>query len=172
VENVGIVAFAFGQQVTKASGPSNEAIAQVAISVRHDEQARGNNVFLSTQWEVALYCDARSEYPDFQVSDYNDPKTHYIDTKGVLNASLQYFKGHDVKRVILITHPFHLLFIRLILATKLWRIGTVKLDTSYNKRLSAIPYDKSSGNRQPWTRGPFAFLIYLLKILLTKKHGN
>lgn len=172
MENVGIVAFAFGQQVTRASGPSNEAIAQVAISVAHDEQARGNNTFLSTQWEVALHCDSRSEFPDFRVSDYNDPKTHYIDTKGVLDASLQFFKSQDVKRVILVAHPFHLLFIRLLLATKLWRIGTVTVDTSYNKRLSVIPYDKSSGNRQSWTRGPFMFLIYLLKTLLTKKHGN
>lgn len=170
--NVGIIAFAFGQQMTEAAGPSNEAIAQIASVVRRSEQSLHNEVFLATQWEVALCCDEGVDKPDLQVSAYGDPETHYIDTKGVLDASLKYFRQRNVKRVILVGHPFHLWFIRLLIATKLWRIGAVQLDTRYDERMIAVPYDRSPGNRQSWTRGPVVFVAYLVKALLTKKHGN
>lgn len=172
VETVGVIAFAFGQQVTETAGPSNEAIARVALDVMHEEQWKSNAAVLSTQWEVALYCDERAEPADFIVSHYDDPATHYIDTKGVFDASLGFFKSQGVRRVVLVAHPFHLLFIRLLIATKLWSIGEFQLDTTYNNSMASIPYDKSPGNRQKWTRGPVVFVAYLLKALLTKKHGN
>ena len=172
MEKVGIIAFAFGQQLTETAGPSNEAIGRAALDVAHEEQAWGNDTYLATQWEVAVYCDQRGESPEFVVSVYNDPQTHYIDTKGVLDASLEYFAAHGVTRIILVAHPAHLLAIRILIATRRWGIGNTWVDWKYNAETLRIPYDKSPGNHQKWTRGPVGFVAYLFKALLTKKHGN
>lgn len=44
---IGIMACAFGQQDTNTAGPSNEAIAQVALEIKGM-----TNGVISTQWEV------------------------------------------------------------------------------------------------------------------------
>jgi hypothetical protein len=172
VEIVGVIAFAFGQQANETAGPSNEEIAKVAIAIVHDEQSVENEVYLSTQWEVEVYCDERSESADFVVSTFGDSETHYINTKDVLDASLKHFGSRNVTRVVLVGHPLHLFFIRLLIATKRWDTGDVKLDWKYRRRMSNIPYDTSPGNQQAWTRGPIVFIAYLFRALLTKKHGN
>ena len=173
MEKVGIIGFAFGQQKKYEAGPSNEQIAIVARYVLSEEENEGAEVFLSEQWEVAVYStEELSLPPDFWVSTFRDSETHYINTKGVLDRSLEYFQSEGVTRVIMIAHPFHLVFIRLLIAARLWKVEGVRLDWSYVKELSYIPYDKSAGNVQWWTRGPFVFTAYLFKTLLTKKHGN
>ncbi len=35
-----------------------------------------------------------------------------------------------------------------------------------------IPYDRTPGNIQWWTRSPFAFIAYLIRVLVFKKHGS
>ena len=173
MEKVGIIACAFGQQAEDKPGPSNEWIARVAVYAKSHEQQKDNTVFVATQWEVAGFMSEHlRKLADFWVSVYQDTDTHYIDTKGVLDRSLKFFKSKGVTRVIIIAHPFHLFFIRLLIALRLWKVGKVQLDWSYNRELSVIPYDKSEGNVQSWTRGPFVFIAYLFKTLLTKKHGN
>ena len=173
MEKVGIIACAFGQQAEDKPGPSNEWIGKVTSYIRHLEQKKGNTPFVSTQWEIAGYMDTRLGDPaNFWVSVYQDSETHYIDTKGVLDRSLKYFQSKGVTRVIILAHPFHLFFIRLLITMRLWKVGKVQLDWSYSRELNFIPFDKSEGNVQSWTRGPFVFVAYLFKALLTKKHGN
>jgi len=172
VTHVGIIAFAFGQQVTQTAGPSNDAIAKVTLEVKDQERNDGHPVLLVTQWEVALSCIERFEPPDLAVSAYDDPSTNYLTTKEVLDLGLQYFQSRGVRRVILIAHPLHMLLIRTLLTAKAWKVGNAMIDWSYGDRMSTIPYDKSSGNRQWWTRGPVSFLWYVLRAVFTKKHGS
>ena len=171
-ENVGVIAFAYGQQRAKTAGPSNEVIGSIALYVKCEEQKQGREVQLATQWEVDVYCDEQSQPADLRVSEYCDAETHYIDTKRALDDSLVYFKKHRVTRIILVGHSLHLWSIRLLIATKQWDVGTVTIDTRYKKRMLAVPFDKSLGNQQRWTRGPIVFIAYLVKVLLTKKHGR
>lgn len=172
MEKVGVIAFAFGQQLLEIAGPSNEAVARVAIDVVHAEQQLGNDTFLSTQWEIALYCNERSKKPDHEVSSFNDPATHYINTKDALYGSLEYFKRNNIQRVIILAHPLHLWFIRHLIGFNIWRVEGFTFDRSYDKLLSKVPYDKSQGNHQWWTRGPVVFVTYLIKTLITKRHGS
>lgn len=172
MEKVGIIAFAFGQQVTETAGPSNEAIGRVALDVAHEEQAWGNDTYFSTQWEVALYCEQKGELPEFLVSTYGDPRTHHLSTKSVLDASLEYFAVHGVTRIVLIAHPAHLLAIRILIATRRWDIGNVWVDWKYSGETLRIPYDTSPGNHQAWTRGPVRFVAYPFSNLLARKHGR
>ena len=172
IERIGVIAFAFGQQETHTAGPSNEAISQIALAVVDTERAFGNEVYLATQWETALYCDERSEHPDVRVSEFGSPATHYIDTKGVLDSSIRAFAEHGVQRLVFVAHPLHLFFIRLLVATKIWSIGNATVVNEYHSQMQSIPYDTSPGNRQSWTRGPFVFIAYLAKTLVTGRHGT
>jgi len=171
-EKVGVIGCAFGQQDTETAGPSNEMIGRVVRQIVNEEQRLGNEAYISTQWEVECFLEEWAEPADFLVSEYDDPETRYIDTLGVIKKSLDIFEQLDVTRIIIVAHPLHMVFIRLLISTKIWKVGDVKVDWSYGSNMKVIPYDKSLGNQQSWTRGPFVFIAYLFKTLFTGKHGN
>jgi len=169
VESVGIIAFAFGQQggKTPVAGPSNEAISDVTEYIAEKEFELGNDTMVAAQWETKLGIQG----VDFTASEFNSP-THYISTKDVMDSSLAFFKQQGVYRVIFVAHPFHLLFIRLLIKADVWKVEDVKIDYQYNKLLRMIPYDRSEGNIQWWTGNPVTFVTYLVKAQLTKSHGS
>lgn len=174
MEKVGVIAFAFGQHGGNhpVAGISNDAIARVASKICISERAHGKKIVVATQWEVAHSLRYSSELgePDFCASKFGGD-THYVDTKTVFNASMQYFKGQGVDRVIFVAHPLHLFFIHLLVETGGWYIDGLVVDHQYAKTMRHIPYDTSEGNVQWWTKGPLSFILYLAKVLLTRKHG-
>jgi hypothetical protein len=171
MEKVGIVAFAFGQHQGDhpVAGISNSAIAHRTSNIRAGERARGNEVVVVTQWETALGLSYSSE-PDFCVSKFGSD-THHVDTKTVFDASMRHFKDQGVGRVVFVAQPLHLFFIHLLVRTGRWSTGGLAVDSQYVKTMQHIPYDTSEGNTQWWTKGPLVFILYLGKVLLTRKHG-
>jgi len=171
--NVGVIAFAFGQPEELRPfpvGPSNNMIRKVADQIVAQEEHRGNTVYVAAQWETSG-LDA-SEERTLLVSVRNDPDTHYIDTKGVLDKSMEYFVRRDVERVVLVAHPLHLFFIKFLIMTKIWDAGDLAIDHQYDGMMREVPYDRSKTNVQGWTRGPIRFVGYLAKAFVTKRHGS
>jgi len=169
---VGVIAFAFGQQGEEKypeAGPSNEAIRNAAWGIYAAEIQAGNQPMIAAQWETSLGLP--STYISLLVSRFENRGTDYVSTKYVLDESIAFFKAHGVKRVIFVAHPLHLFFINLLVKSGIWKVDDIKIDHQDDKRLKTIPYDRSDGNVQRWTRGPIRFVIYLAKALVTKKHG-
>lgn len=170
--NVGVIAFAFGQPGETYPiqvGPSNDRIMKIANHVIREE--KGNNVYVAVQWETSS-LDEADEDQILMVSRRNDPATHYIDTKGVLDKSMEYFVHRDVERVVLVAHPLHLFFIKFLIKMKFWDIGDLVIDHQYDWMMKQVPYDRSKTNVQRWTRGPIRFVGYLVKAFVTKRHGS
>lgn len=161
----GIIACAFGQQVTNIAGPSNEAIGDVALRIK-----RLTGGFISTQWEVGAYLNAINKPADHLVSAFGT-KSHYVTTQQVFTDSLSYFKGvGDVTDIAIVAQPMHLMVIRLVM--KDWEIDPhLKFMRNYDQLMRQIPFDRSKGNIQKWTRGPIRFSAYLVRAKLFGIHG-
>lgn len=176
MKTVGVIGFAFGQHPDGSAGVSNERIARLLSQRRNKEQARGNVVLLGTQWEVATaFRTLGTPELDCVVSQYGDPATEYLTTEQVLRASLSYFDTRGVDEVIFVGHPLHIVIIRLLLLTGVWRLDggtTGARHRIVSRSLDYVPYDKSPGNAQWWTRSTWPFLRYLVGIALTRRHGD
>lgn len=172
--NVGVIAFAFGQPGETYPiqvGPSNDKITDVTQEIVRLEGLNGNTAYVTAQWETS----GLDEVPDTQVllvSMRNDPETHYIDTKGVLDKSMEYFVREDIQRIVLVAHPLHLFFIKFLIKMKFWDTGDLVIDHQYDWMMKQVPYDRSKTNVQRWTRGPIRFVGYLVKAFVTKRHGS
>lgn len=171
--NVGVIAFAFGQPEESHPfpvGPSNNKITEVVDLIVAHEEHDGNTAYVAAQWETSGL-----EVPEGQmllVSMRNDPETHYIDTKGVLDKSMEYFVREDIQRVVLVAHPLHLFFIKFLIKMKFWDTRDLVIDHQYDWMMKQVPYDRSKTNVQRWTRGPIRFVGYLVKAFVTKRHGS
>lgn len=169
---VGVIAFAFGQQGEEKypqPGPSNEAIRNAAWGIYSAEVQDGNQPMIAAQWETSLGLP--STYINLLVSRFENRDTDYVSTKYVLDKSIAFFKEHGVKRVIFVAHPLHLFFINLLVKTGIWKVDGMKIDHQYDKVMKTVPYDRSPGNVQWWTRNPVAFVAYMAKAFVTNKHG-
>jgi len=76
-----------------------------------------------------------------------------------------------VTRVVIVAHPLHLQIIRTFVDLGWWSLGGMEMDEQFNKLMRSVPYDRDPGNLQPWTRDPIRFVTYLMKVLVTKRHG-
>lgn len=103
---------------------------------------------------------------DFRVSEFNT-YTHYISTKQAIDKFVSFFKEHGAERIILVAHPFHLFFIKLLIKSGAWKIKGIAIDYKYDKLMKQVPYDQPSGNVQWWTRDPISFTAYLIKTFFT-----
>lgn len=162
---IGIIACAFGQQDTNTAGPSNEAIAQVALEIKGM-----TNGVISTQWEVQAHMEMIGESADHIVSEYGTP-SHYVTTEQVFARSLAYFKTVGVTEVVIVAQPMHLKVIRLVMKDWVADSG-LTFTREYDHMMHRIPFDNSPGNVQDWTRGPLRFGAYLVRAKLTGAHGN
>jgi len=172
MDKVGVIAFAFGQQGEEKypeAGPSNEAIRNAAWGIYAAEIQASNQPMIAAQWETSLGLP--STYISLLVSRFENRNTDYVSTKYVLDESIAFFQSHGVKRVIFVAHPLHLFFINLLVRSGIWKVGGIKIDHQDDKRLKTIPYDRSAGNVQKWTRNPVAFAAYMVKALVTGRHG-
>ncbi|MAU34180.1 hypothetical protein CL689_05905 [Candidatus Saccharibacteria bacterium] len=158
----GIIALAFGLHKDEA-GPSNEAIFEVASNIK--QQLPG--ALLASQWEVNLA--ANDGDVDFVVS--SQATREYITTKEAIDRCLEEFMAAGVTRVVIVAHPLHLQIIRTFVDLGWWSLGGMEMDEQFNKLMRSVPYDRDPGNLQPWTRGPIRFVTYLMKVLVTKRHG-
>lgn len=167
---VGIIAFAFGQQGEKGfplAGPTNCKITMTTWRIYAAEKRAGNDPMIAAQWETSLglprtYVRLVSQFDD---------RAGYVDTKMVLDKSIEFLTENDAERVILVGHPLHLFFIKLLIKMDVWKIGNIRVDSQYDKLMKSIPYDQSPGNVQWWTRNPVVFVAYMAKALVTRKHG-
>lgn len=169
---VGIFAFAFGQQGEEnypVAGPSNHRITMIAWRIYADEKRAGNDPMIAAQWETGIGLPVM--HVGLLVSRFGT-STHYVDTKKVFDEGIAFFKKHDVERVILVGHPINLFFIKLLIESGAWNVDGITIDHQYDKSMKAVPYDKSPGNVQWWTRNPVAFIVYMTEALLTGKHGS
>lgn len=162
---IGIMACAFGQQGTYTAGPSNEAIGQVALEIKHATAG-----VIATQWEVQAHMTKIGEPADHVVSEYDTP-SHYVTTQQVFARSLAYFKTVDVSKVVIVAQPLHLKAIRLVMKDWVANSG-LSFTREYDYLMRRIPFDDSPGNVQDWTRGPLRFGAYLVRAKLFDKHGN
>jgi len=173
VETVGIIAFAFGKQKTelgRGTGPSNESIGETAVDVAGMERRRGNKVLLSGQWETTGTKALQNEEV-FEVSHFEDDP-NYIKTKDVIIRSVRYFKQNGAQRLIIVAHPLHRPFIEAFIRLRLYKIDGLRLNTWYNSLMARIPYDRTPGNEQWWTRNGFLFIVYLVRSVFTGIHGK
>ena len=170
---VGIFAFAFGQQGEvnyPVAGPSNHRITMTAWQIYAKEKRADNDPTIAAQWETAVGLPEM--YVGFPVSRFGSKATHYITTKYMLDEGVAYFKACGAERVIFVGHPLHLFFINLLVKTGVWDVEGMTVDHQYDKMMKTVPYDKSAGNIQWWTRNPFAFIVYMTEALFTGKHGS
>lgn len=167
-KGIGVIAFAFGQTENQsATGPSNQAIAQVAKRICEMERKQVN---ITAQWETSAPLTTLG-VDHYQVSHF-EQETHYVSTKEALDASLKYFRQQGVDEVIFVAHPFHLKIIRLLIDIGVWKLPGFTVNRRYDLLMRGISYDQSSENIQWWTRGPLVFVTYLVKSLLTRRHGS
>lgn len=162
----GIIACAFGQQATNTAGPSNKAIGDIALRIK---QLTGG--FISTQWEVEAYLGAINKPADHLVSAFGT-ESHYVTTEQVFTDSLSYFEEvGGVTDIVIVAQPIHLKVIRLVM--KDWEIDPhLSFIRSYDQLMHKIPFDRSEGNVQLWTRGPIRFGSYLVRAKLFGTHGT
>ena len=162
----GIIACAFGQQATNIAGPSNEAIGDVALQIK---QLTGG--FISTQWEVEAYLNSINKPADHLVSTFGT-ESHYVTTEQVFTDSLSYFEYvGGVTNIVIVAQPMHLKVIRLVM--KEWEIDPhLNFIRDYDQLMCQIPFDRSEGNVQNWTRGPIRFGAYLVRAKLFGTHGE
>ena len=162
---IGIIACAFGQQQTNTAGPSNEAIGQVALRIKEEIDA-----VISTQWEVEAYLRTIGASADNLVSTYG-AQDHYITTEQVFTRSLAFFEKAGVSEAVIVAQPMHLMAIRLV--AKGWIADSgVQFISGYSHLMRQIPFDRSEGNVQKWTRGPIRFGAYLVRAKLFGTHGS
>lgn len=162
----GIIACAFGQQATNTAGPSNEAIGDVTLQVKQRTDG-----LVSTQWEVEAYLSSINKPADHLVSAFAT-ETHYVPTERVVIDSLSYFEGvGGITNIVIIAQPMHLQAIRLVM--KSWEINpSLNFIRDYDQLMRQIPFDRSEGNIQHWTRGPIQFGAYLVRAKLFGTHGT
>ena len=162
---IGIIACAFGQQRTNTAGPSNEAIGRVALQIKQKTGA-----VISTQWEVEAYLRSIGESADNLVSTYAS-EDHYVTTEQVFTRSLTFFEKIGVTQAVIVAQPMHLKVIRLVM--KDWVSDSdIRFTKTYDHLMRQIPFDRSKGNRQEWTRGPIRFGAYLVRAKLFGTHGS
>jgi hypothetical protein len=162
---IGIIACAFGQQKMNTAGPSNEAIGQVALQIKRQQDA-----VISTQWEVDSYLRSINKPADNVTSVYGS-ESHYVSTEEVFNRSFEYFGTKDVTDVVVVAQPMHLFVIRLVMKDLMNNSG-LHFRKDFDRLMRSIPFDQSNGNQQPWTRGPIRFGAYLVRVKLTGTHGS
>ena len=163
---IAVIAFAFGQQQQYTPGPSNEAIGTAALRIR-----RMTKGVLATQWEVDVFLRTVRQPADFVVSEYGT-ESHYLTTEQAFTKSLEYFDSlGDIDEIVLVAHPVHLMVLRHVM--KRWNgYSRYRFTRRYDYMLRQIPWDRSRGNTQRWTRGFLRFVIYLAKASLTGQHGE
>ncbi len=175
MESVGVIAFAFGQQQrdTPKAGPSNRAIARTTEQIAQQLERTGHAVFVATQWEVAAANRLTKHRGTRVVSEFRTT-THYVKTKQVLDESLTYFKENGVNKIIIVAHPLHRALIMTLIRTQIWPVGTLRRSQTQRFKvwMGKIPYDRSPGNLQRWTRNPFAFILYVVRAVVLGKHGS
>lgn len=177
---VGVIAFAFGQQADRSSGPSNDAIAKIVREIRQSQSEAnhrtlplGASTAVVTQWEVAIALQKLGVDTDCQVSSYGS-RSHYLTSKQVLMRGLDFLCDQRIHEIVLVAHPLHLRIMYILLGLRLWRVHDhgFKINHQYDAWMKDIPYDTSEGNTQWWTRRWSTFLRYLLKTSLTRQHGK
>jgi len=162
---IGVIACAFGQQRTNTAGPSNEAIGRVAHHIKWTTKG-----VIAAQWEVEAFLQ-RINFPADKVIGAYGANGHYVTTEEVFAESLAYFKSVGVSEVVIVAQPLHLLVIRR--AMKGWSIDpSFHFTRAYDRLMRRIPFDRSSGNVQWWTRGPIRFVTYLVRATLFGVHGR
>lgn len=166
-DKVGIIACSFGQHVGDGMiGVSNEGVGSVALAI---QQATGG--VIAAQWEVAAFLASIDQPADYVIEDYGGDK-YYLSTKDVLLDSLRAFNSSGITTVIVVAQPMHLKAIRLMLPV--WHISgdtTFLWRRPYLDMVRQIPFDRSPGNRQWWTKGPIRFALYLARAGLVGTHG-
>jgi hypothetical protein len=162
---IGIIACAFGQQKMNTAGPSNEAIGRVALQIKQQQDA-----VISTQWEVDSYLKSIGQPADNVTSSYGSD-SHYVSTEEVFKRSFDFFKETDVSEAVIIAQPMHLFVIRLVMKDLMASSG-LNFRKDLDHLMRSIPFDRSNGNQQPWTRSPIRFGAYLVKVKLTGTHGS
>lgn len=161
-----VIACAFGQQATNTAGPSNEAIGRVALQIKHQTV----DAVISTQWEVEAYLKSIGESADHVVSTYGTD-SHYVTTEQVFTRSLAFGEVTGVSEVAIVAQPMHLMAIRFVM--KEWiNDPDIRFTREYDSLLRQIPFDRSEGNQQEWTRGPIRFGAYLVRAKLFGTHGK
>jgi len=145
---VGIVVFSFGSRGSDLEpGPLNErlgrAVADIASNVN-------SSFFIVAQWEVARALVSLGI--DCEIVDSDSES--YLDTETVWTHAQRSFREIGVRSVIPVAQPFlHLSAVRYLIAR----------DHRFIVQAQPVPFigwDRSSLNRQWWTRGPVRFLCY------------
>lgn len=145
---VGIVVFSFGSRGPDLEpGPCNERLGGAVAGIASNESS---SFFIVAQWEVARALASLGI--DCEV--VNSDTESYLDTETVWAHAQKSFREIGVRSVIPVAQPFlHLFAVRRLIAQ----------DHRFSVQAGPIPFigwDRSSLNRQWWTKGPVRFLCY------------
>ena len=145
---LGIVAFSFGSRGPDLEpGPCNERLGRAVADIVAD---RSSSFFIIAQWEVAralksLGIDCETVGPDTE---------SYLDTETVWAHAQKALLEAKINIIIPVAQPFlHLLAVRHLIARD-------RLLSVQRRCIPSIGWDKSSLNRQWWTKGPLRYLCY------------
>ena len=163
-EKLGIIGLAFGMPAPSSNdSPSNAAIARVAERIKFENPGSR----FVTQWEVADQSTRTAV--NAIVSD--GATREYITTEEALWRCVERHSRIGIDRIVIVAHPAHLRLVKVFIKLRIWRFPGVEFVTCYDTRMKAIPYDRSPANRQWWTKSRRHFALYLVKTLLTRRHG-
>jgi len=145
---IGIVVFSFGNRGPDLEpGPCNKRLGQAVAEIASNANL---SFFIVAQWEVARALESLGI--DCQIVG-SDPES-YLDTETVWAHAQKSFLDVGVRSIIPVAQPFvHLFAVRRLIAR----------DHRFSVQALPIPvigWDRSSLNRQWWTRGPVRFLFY------------
>lgn len=173
-DTVFVIVFAFGQQRDRTqplAGPSNEELATAATEIYMEEAVKGTATHIASQWEVIAANQRFSKFARTHLSEFSTD-THYLTTRQVLESGVEAALTAKADRLVLVAHPLHLFFIKLLIKSGAWKTGGLPVDHQYDKLMRAVPYDRSPGNIQWWTKGPLRFITYLARAAATRQHGR
>lgn len=144
-----VVAFSFGlRDPSQEPNPCNERLAYAAERII---RSRDRNTLVIAQWEIAEQLMADGQAVDKIVGPASSRE--YLDSDEVWRQAQKFLANRNVYQVIPIAQPFlHLHRVKGIIRRSGMNVGC--------EPIGWIGFDRSSANKQWWTKGPMRLLVY------------
>ena len=154
---IGIVAFSFARHLINEPNPCNVRLA--AEIERLIKGAEGSALVVS-QWEVNLALPLGTA--GYSVIEHRS-LDEYLDSEEVMSQAAEFFRKHNITRVIVVAQPF-------LQLAKCRKLARTEGFTVIKKKINKIGFYKDSS--QWWTRGPVRLLAYAVLQILFGRRGK